>query len=456
MGAVLLGEYLLLKRVSAWLVSGFQMGLGIAVPREIAHCTDDLEGHARRYFVAAFIFVIAFICLASSLGLLQSATVSRLFLGVDNRAMLLALMALLLGTCSYATVFAYYRGLQRMQVANLVQILCSGVVPVAAILILRSRPSAASIMGLTGMANFAISLCWAFPIIWRVSGLTLPILVQSMLNLLSYGVRRVPGDLAGAGLFAISPVIAAHYVAADQVGFLLVGTTCLTAASLAFAPLGVVLLTKVSRLFGAGRDGDVRHYVGHLRSAVAQTSLLITVQGLIFAKPVMQWWLGKAGEGGLQVMCITMLGIPAYMYFVAMRSVLDAKTKTAYNARNVIVAFAVFSLLSGVIVAGVPRNLMIVALSLASVITVYVLAVLTEIRLRQIQLGAFPVSWQILSLVLVTGFVSLAVQLASGFHASKAGFLLAMAVNLTISAWMLRKRPPEWMTAIMRVGLRVE
>ena len=49
MSVALLGEFLLVKRVSAWLTSGSQLGLGIAVPREIAHDRGAVEDAPRRF-----------------------------------------------------------------------------------------------------------------------------------------------------------------------------------------------------------------------------------------------------------------------------------------------------------------------------------------------------------------------------------------------------------------------
>lgn len=453
LGATILGEYLLLKRVSAWLISGSQLGLGVAVPREIAHCTQDTESHAKRYLAASMIFVTLLVSIVCAGALLAFKPVSHALFGRESWDMLAALGLLVLGTGTYTMLYSYYRGLQRIQIANAVQIIYAGAIPILAIFATVSSKSASVTIGLTGIVGLGLSAIWAFSILVNATGLGLRALYQAIVHLLGYGIRRVPGDFATSSLFALAPLIAVHFVSASEVSFLLMGTACLTAASVAITPLGVVMLTKVSRLFGTGRAEDVRHYIGHLRSAVLQISAFIMVQAVIFAKPVMLWWVGKAAEGCLPVMCISMLAVPGYMYYVAMRSVIDAKSRTAHNAHNVTIALGVFILLAGAAVIAVPSSWLIIALSLCTLITVYVLAILTEVRLRKMDLGSIAFLFQPFVVVGITGGVSLAVEVATAFHPSKSVFVFTILLNAAIAGWMIKTRPPEWVNLVLRVGL---
>ncbi|MGH9704069.1 MAG: hypothetical protein ACRD4K_11910, partial [Candidatus Acidiferrales bacterium] len=55
LGPTLLGEYLLVRRIVAWLKSGTEMGLGIALPRSVAHAVNGMRADRETYFVADLI-----------------------------------------------------------------------------------------------------------------------------------------------------------------------------------------------------------------------------------------------------------------------------------------------------------------------------------------------------------------------------------------------------------------
>ena len=79
-------------------------------------------------------------------------------------------------------------------------------------------------------------------------------------------------------LGACSPLfsmLVSHYVKMAENSYLLLGITWLTTTGLAFAPLVMVLLARISRLLGTGRQRDVNEYVGYLRTAVWQVSIVL-------------------------------------------------------------------------------------------------------------------------------------------------------------------------------------
>src|SRR5205814_8440439 len=52
LGPVALGEFLLLRRVAAWLLAGVLLGMGNALPRYIALCVQKPQGARYAYFLA--------------------------------------------------------------------------------------------------------------------------------------------------------------------------------------------------------------------------------------------------------------------------------------------------------------------------------------------------------------------------------------------------------------------
>src|SRR5882757_7397545 len=63
LGVTLLGEYLLLRRVAAWLQPLTQLGLGVALPRYIAYSMQRSPGSQMEYFLAAVACIVPFVSL---------------------------------------------------------------------------------------------------------------------------------------------------------------------------------------------------------------------------------------------------------------------------------------------------------------------------------------------------------------------------------------------------------
>ncbi|MFZ1086551.1 MAG: hypothetical protein WAN35_16425 [Terracidiphilus sp.] len=452
LGLIALGEYLLLKRVSSWLLTASQLGLGVALPREIALVCKDSEARARQYFTVAFALLVFLLAIVSALALLASKVVARLCFSSSKHELVPALILFLVGSAFQTLVFAYYRGLQRMRLANTVQILGLVVVPLFALAVSRSRHSTPLLMGVTGIGMVAISIAWCIPIICRSTNLWSSFSPDAR-RLLNYGIVRVPGDIASGALLTLGPVMVAHYTSMEQLSYLLLGITCLNLTSLAFWPVVMMLLAKVSKMLGEGRLEDVREYVQYLRSAVMQLSILAMTQSFIFIRPLILWWLGASYLPGVTVICIIMLAIPGFMYYYTMRSVLDAASANPYNTRNVLIALVIFCAVSIILIHTVPRVWVLPGVSTAMTISIYVLAMATERSLRAIKLVSGTPQISHLWIVALLAAVSLAAQMAFHFEITKAAFCTVLLINIALSALLLRRSRPPWLDFVSRVAL---
>lgn len=452
MGFVALGEYLLLKRVSSWLLTGTQLGLGVALPREIARNCEDMQARANRYFAAAFASVVPLLALVGAVAALMPGWISRLCFGSANAGLVYALALLLAGSGLQAVVFGYYRGLQRMRFANFVQIGGLVAVPLVALAAVRNSHSTPLLMEITGAGMAAVSIAWAVPILFEARGFASHFIPDAR-QLLGYGILRVPGDIASGALLTLGPVLAAHYAGMEQVSYLLLGVTCLGMTALAFWPVVMMLLAKVSNLLGAGRVDDVREYVRHLRSAVLQLSFLTMTQALIFAAPLVRWWLGSSYLPGVPVICLMMVAIPAYMHYCALCSILDAASPTPYNTRNMVLALAVFCLLSLGVVRFAPREWVVLGVAGAMTVSIYVLALATEISLRAVKLAGRAPELSSLWIVALMGAISLSAQLAFHFDIGKPAFCAVQLLNLGLAFFLTRRRKPEWVEFVSSIAL---
>ena len=404
LGAASLGEYLLLRRVVSWLMSGVLLGLGVALPRYVAHTINQSDEVPKIYFAATLLSVST---IAVGLGLclaIWRPFFAKAFFGNEGlRHLLLPLALLVCGTAVHGAVYGYYRGILAMGRANALQCCNSALVPVLAVALLFAKHSVALIGSVIGVATLLIALAFAIPVArFPVTSTGLE-LRKCAIELLKYGVSRVSGEFAGAALFALGPVIATHYLPLSQVSYLLLGISILSATSVSVSPLGQVLLSKVSMMLADNRLPAVRERLQHLLGAVLELSTFGCIQILIFADWVIRLWVGSHYVERIEVVRIVVLTVPFYLFCVSLQSVIDAASVKPYNARNDLVALGVFLVTACVVVRTVPNRYLLDSLALTLVWSYVVLACLTGATVRK--LYGMRMKWQTLVPAALSGIV---------------------------------------------------
>src|SRR6185312_6393649 len=196
--------------------------------REIAHANTEAEAKAPKLYLCAVAMVSAVILIfaAACCGAPQWSAVAML--GSRNAPLLYALLFLVLATVVHTMLVSYYVGLQQMQTANILQIVNNAALPAIVIWATARSQSIVLVVAAASLVQFAIAFVWSIPVLVSIKRISFTEIRTLAWQLIDYGVRRVPADIAAGGLFTVGPVIAAHYVSADKIAFLLLGTICLT------------------------------------------------------------------------------------------------------------------------------------------------------------------------------------------------------------------------------------
>ncbi len=448
-------EYLLLRRVVIWLQSGVQLGLFVGIPRYVAYETGLPEGRPENYFAAGAA------CLAvvgAAVGLilnLWGQGFSRLLFGSGEMSyLILPVSLMLLGLVLHTSVYGYFRGRMQMNRANLLQIWDMALVPVLALLLLVRYRSVAKIVNFTGVAMIVTAMILAFPLLRRLLKSGNFDLWGPLKKLLTYGIARVPGDFAAAAIFALGPIIAAQFMPVARVSPLLLGTSVLMAASVSMAPVGVLLLSKISTVVAQNRLQEARAPLRHMTAGIFELSLFMTFQFLVFADVVLRIWVGTGLLDAVPVVRIIALAIPGFLFFTALRSVIDAATVKASNAHNILIALVAFLVLTGLSVVAVPRALLLVALSIALVASVVLLAALTAFTVRR--LCQVTLAWKssLQSLAINLLFLAIAIALRAALGQGKNPVWLVAIEGVICVAYLLTlmKQRPEWLKFIFEKG----
>lgn len=378
MGIVAVTEYLLVRRVVMWLRSAGQLGLDIALPRYVARTASQGTGERESYFIGALLLMTAFsVVIVGGLFAGRRAIADWVFDGRPAVNLLIASAILLFGFVVHSAVYGYYRGRLDMVKANALQVVSIVILAPLVVVALYRIASIATIISCVGALTILASAAFSIPIIAAYRRGPDRALVARGKEMLQFGFPRTWGNLAWGGLMALPALIAARQMSMASIAPLLLAGSVLTGVAALASPIGLILLSKVSMMLVQGRLDDTSQHLTTITAGVLSLSGFVCVQVLIYADVLLRIWVGPTFVGGANVVRIVILAVPFYVYFIAMRSAVDAASVFPFNSRNVALALGAFLVIVGPLLAIVPAQLRLEALAAGWSASFVVLAWLT-------------------------------------------------------------------------------
>ena len=378
-GPALLGEYLLVRRIASWLQAVVVLPSGVALPRYVAANLDEPNATRQTYFLVAMVTGCGLALLLTAVFLLWEGPTSRLILGNAELApLILPLGLLLVGLGAHCAVFGYYQGTLSMGRACALQLFNLAIFPVLAVVLLSRKHSIPLIIETTGLLIIACAFLFSIPILYQVPlAVVARRALKSVSELFSFGISRTWGDFGLQALLSLPAVIAAHSLPMQSVSFLLLGGSFLALVAAATLPIGIILLSQVTRSLAQRRMAQLRMQVAHFVDALIESSFFIALQMVVFAGPIVVIWVGPSFISAIPVVKILILAVPFYFVYGGLRSVVDAAALKAHNTRNILISLAVFVVVVLVFELEISPEHLLEALALSVVIAMGVLAGLT-------------------------------------------------------------------------------
>jgi O-antigen/teichoic acid export membrane protein len=289
---------------------------------------------------------VAGVCAALAIAF-PGITAAVFFGGEATTGLVAATAALLLATAAFHVAYGYFRGRLRLAAANGLQVVAAGVAPP---LLLLGVPGleVVGLLALMAAALGGLSLASIAGPLARAARADAPRLSAAGRTLLDYGLRRVPGEIAQVGLFALVPILAAHVTSLTEVAFLAAALQLLLMLAVALNPIGIVLLPSLAERWAA----DPRRLAGQvaaLAGFAAHAALFAGVQLAIFAAPALELWLGPEFEPAGRLVRVTLIAAGPFVFYLTMRSSLDAVALRSYNTRSNLAALAAFAALAALL-----------------------------------------------------------------------------------------------------------
>jgi O-antigen/teichoic acid export membrane protein len=375
-------EYTLTRRNTSFLQPLLLLGLGVGIPRYVAYATTKKDSlNPDIYFISGF-FILLFVSFIS-LGLINilKDTFAFLMFGSSNYAsFILPISLMLLGLLFHSICYSYLRGRLQMLRANLLQIINAGLIPLLAFLIKDIK----GVLFITGSGWIIFSiLFFLFFIIKSMNfdDVNVTNIKASAKELLFYGIQRVPGDFGLAALLTLPFTFTAHIAGIKEAGYVAFGISLLNMAGAVFAPIGVILLPKVSQLIGNGDMRHLKYYVLRL----LKITFFLTITGVvlfeIFADKIISLYLGKGFSDLVMVTRIIMISSIGFNIFLLMRNVIDAYHTRAINTINILISLLLFLILAGMTIFFGKKHMYLI---ICLIPTIYFLSILTMVEIRKI------------------------------------------------------------------------
>jgi len=335
------GEYTLTRRALNLMHLPLMMGVGIAAPRYIAIVRAGMsaqESQSSFVFATLTAGVIPALLVCALLNLVPETAAVVLF-GTSSLAHVIpAATVALSGVALHSVVYAVYRGQGKMANANALQFVNLGIMPVAAFVF--AEGGASAVLLAMGLAWLLFAGMAAIHVITseRLGWLGIPSVRAHAGTLLRFGLPRVPGEFALIGLFAIPALIAVRAHGVVVAGQFSAAISILTIAGGVFAPIGLVLLPRISAQAAAGDLAGVRRLVVRVLTGGILLAGAGAVAGVVVIPVLVRWYFGEAFMAAVPIFRVCLMGAVPYVIYVLMRNILDALDVKAVNSRNLIIS----------------------------------------------------------------------------------------------------------------------
>ena len=341
LGAEGFGAYSLARQFLSTIIPFSTLAMGVAIPRYIAISKDD---HCRFSYLLNGLFlvvILGFVTLITGLIFKNELTV-LIFHNKVYSSLFVATLFMLVGYSLYSILYAFYRGLGKMGKANLWQLGIMAIGPIVIALGYAKSGRVDFIVFLMGLMSFTALVPLSFFTYRAISQNKQIFKVKGRLKeLLGYGLPRVPGGFAFAGILAIGPFLAPYFGSLKDAGYLVAGQSLFRIVEGGIGAFGLVALPKVAQLFAKGKNEFLKERITDLITLIFHLGLFATLHLILWSDQIVLVWLGNQYAEAIPLIRILLLALIPYLAFTMLCSIIDAVQKRAVNTLNLYMSFII-------------------------------------------------------------------------------------------------------------------
>ena len=380
------GEFAIARRAANVLAFPMLLGIGISLPRYIALTSASKQKGGdipENYFYSSCLLlgpVMIVFCIAA---LFLPDYFMEFFYGEKQfRHFALPVVLVTVGLQLHTLVYNYFRGTFRMVTANLLRLFSFGVVPPVTVCV--TNGSAVKSLMLMGVLWTSINLVSVTMILSRLlsNATTSNSNKKYILNLLRYGLPRVPGEFALFGLFSIPVFIISHKYGIEEAGYYSFSLSLLQIFGGVFASIGIVLLPRISYLKGKKEWKRIKNIVNKVLLYSVLASTILTFCFYIGYDEIISMFMGNEFQLNVSRYKYLIISVIPYIIYIVLRNPIDALVVSPYNSINLFIALLT-------VVALLFYGSVMIDIQLSMILSLLVLAILTIFSWRKCSLLRF-------------------------------------------------------------------
>jgi O-antigen/teichoic acid export membrane protein len=332
-------------QIARSMVSTFQpallLGLGVGLYRYLPrteHTTRRLARHA--------LFVETALILGVTLAGAGAGDEVAALLGVPGRYAVTAMLIMLGGNCLCTVSVAALRGNQQVVGANLLSGVGFGLIPLIAFAVAGRIEDFLIFQG----AATALVGVWGTLAVRRQPVSAEQASEPDIKTLITYGVRRMPGELALPALYTFPTLaVAVAMPGSAEAGYVGFTTSAVVLICSMFAMLTPVLMPRLSRLFHrAEEDRGVRQLLTVLPLLAGLLAAVPTGLILLFAPALVHGFLGPEFSAAVPVLRLGVVASVPLAMFYAARPTMDTLLEAKVMSRLLLSCLVLEILVTGV------------------------------------------------------------------------------------------------------------
>jgi O-antigen/teichoic acid export membrane protein len=445
------GAYCLARRIVSFIIPFSTLSIGVSLARYVAISVD--EEKRNDYLFSSVPIVLGPALLILLIGCLGSKRLTILIFHDPNYLNLFyASLFMVVGFGFFTVLYSYYRGIQRMDIANLWQVCIMAILPLIISYAFAQQGNVALIVFLIGLSNY-ITVFPLIVLLKRIKWRRLNQLKLSFKDLLRYGTPRTPGGIALAGILTIGPFLAPYFGTMKDAGYLVVGQSVFRIIEASVVAFGLVALPKVTQIFFEGRTNFLRNRISDILAMIIHLGLFAIIQIFIWSNEIVLIWLGNEYLEAVPIIKIFLVSLCPYLGYIMLRSIIDAVEERAINTLNLFISFGITALISLVLgytgfgVLGLALGITIGLLSLG-VSTTYFLVKRYRITFENMKLV-----WILIINCIFAGIAIFTKQYITTYFDNInlliAIFLIEFSL-FTIYLWLLYKKDTQWVMELKK------
>ena len=338
------GAYSLARRIISNIIPLATLSIDLALVRYIAMTNKKrLQGS---YVVSSIISTGTVLVMLLIIAVSASKQLSFLiFHSNEYLKLYYASLFMLGGYGIFIIAYAFFRGMQKFNAANSLQLCLIAVIPLIVSYNFAYKKNSSLIMFLMGLALYLSII----PLVLIIKKTKLPGLsdvISSIKTLLKYSLPRVPAGFFLAGLLTLGPLLAGLILGLEEAGYFVVGQSVFRIMESAIVGFGLVALPKVSQLLAENNTEFLKSKIEDILIMIFQLGLFVTIHIFIWSKEIVLVWLGSEYIDAVPVMKIIILSLGPYLGYVILRSIVDAIEVKAINTFNLSISLVIAAVTS--------------------------------------------------------------------------------------------------------------